>query len=96
MSEEAAVKNDSFADLVQHALDKDYNKANKVFGNLMQAKIGDALDQEKIRLADQIYNGVEADAENDEDIVGDEDGDDQLDLDFEAEGEPEEEENEEE
>jgi len=96
MSEEAAVKNDSFADLVQHALDKDYNKANKVFGNLMQAKIGDALDQEKIRLADQIYNGVEADAENDEDIVGDEDGDDQLDLDFEAEGEPEEEENKEE
>jgi len=96
MSEEAAVKNDSFADLVQHALDKDYNKANKVFGNLMQAKIGDALDQEKIRLADQIYNGVEADAENDEDIVGDEDGDDQLDLDLEAEGEPEEEENEEE
>ena len=93
MSEEAAVKNDSFADLVQHALDKDYNKANKVFGNLMQAKIGDALDQEKIRLADQIYNGVEADAENDEDIVGDEDGDDQLDLDLEAEGEPEEEEN---
>ena len=96
MSEEAAVKNDSFADLVQHALDKDYNKANKVFGNLMQAKIGDALDQEKIRLADQIYNGVEADAENDEDIVGDEDGDDQLDLDLEAEGEPEEEENKEE
>ena len=96
MSEEAAVKNDSFADLVQHALDKDYNKANKVFGNLMQAKIGDALDQEKIRLADQIYNGVEADAENDEDIVGDEDGDDQLDLDLEAEGEPEEEEKEEE
>ncbi len=96
MSEEAAVKNDSFADLVQHALDKDYNNANKVFGNLMQAKIGDALDQEKIRLADQIYNGVEADAENDEDTVGDEDGDDQLDLDLEAEGEPEEEENKEE
>ena len=98
MSEEAAVKTDSFADLVQHALDKDYNNANKVFGNLMQAKIGNALDQEKIRLADQIYNGVEADAENDEndeDIVGDEDGDDQLDLDFEAEGESEEEETEE-
>src|SRR5210317_240787 len=97
MSEEAAaVKNDSFADLVQHALDKDYNNANKVFGNLMLAKIGDALDQEKIRLADQIYNGVEADAENDEDTMGDEDGDDQLNLDLEAESEPEEEENEEE
>lgn len=46
-------------DLIQHALDQDYNKAGEVFGNLMGQKIGDALDQQKIALADQIYNGVE-------------------------------------
>lgn len=95
LSEEEQQTN-SFADLVQHALDKDYNNANKVFGDLMNAKISDALDQEKIRLADQIYNGVEADAENDEDVVGDENDDDQLNLDLETEGESEEDQDEEE
>ena len=76
-------------DLVQHALDQDYNKANKIFGDMMGTKINDVLDQEKIRLADQIYNGVEADDEDDDDIMGDEDGDDQLELDLDAEDESE-------
>jgi len=89
MSEEAVETNPSFADLVQHAVDKDYNKANKIFGDLMGSKINDALEQEKIRLADQIYNGVDPDAEDDEDILGDEDGDDQLDLELETEDESE-------
>ena len=48
-------------DLVQHALAQDFNKANKIFGDLMGTKIQDALDQEKIKLADQIYNGAELD-----------------------------------
>lgn len=74
MSEEA-VENNPFQELVRHALDQDYNKANKIFGDLMGTKVNDALDQEKIRLADQIYNGVTDAAEDDEDIVGDEDGD---------------------
>lgn len=47
------------ADLVQHALDQDYNKANKVFGDVMGVRINDILDQEKVKLADQLYNGVE-------------------------------------
>jgi len=77
-------------DLVQNALDQDYNKANKIFGDMMGTKINDVLDQERIRLADQIYNGVEADDEDDDDIMGDEDGDDQLELDLEADSESEE------
>ena len=69
-------------DLVQHALAQDFNKANKIFGDLMGTKIQDALDQEKIKLADQIYNGAELDDDpedeemdlEDEDIeAGDED-----------------------
>ena len=47
------------ADLVQHALDQDFNKANKVFGDVMGTRINDILDQEKVKLADQIYNGVQ-------------------------------------
>lgn len=46
-------------DLIQSALDQDYNKANQVFGDLMGEKISDALDQQKANIAAQIYNGVE-------------------------------------
>jgi protein required for attachment to host cells len=70
--------------LVQQALDQDYNKASKTFGEIMSAKLSDVLDQEKIRIAGQIYNGVEPDDEDEEDILGDEDGD-QLELDLETE-----------
>ena len=69
------VQTNPLEDLVQHALDQDYNKANQIFGDLMGTKITDVLDQEKIRLADQIYNGVDEDE-------GEED-DDQLELDLE-------------
>ena len=51
-------------DMIQHALDKDYNKANQVFGELMTVKMSDLLDQEKIKLAGQIYNGDEPDDED--------------------------------
>ena len=63
------------ADLVQPALDQDYNKANKVFGDVMGVRINDVLDQEKIKLADQLYNGVEP--EEDEEVE-----DEQLELDL--------------
>ena len=53
-------------DLVQYALDQDYNKASEVFGNAMSIKIQDVLDQEKVKLANQIYNGVEEDEEDEE------------------------------
>ena len=73
-------------ELIQNALDQDYNKANKVFGNMMTVKLDDLLDQEKVRLADQIFNGA-SDVENDDDDVGDEDGTDQLELELEPESE---------
>jgi len=46
-------------ELIQQALDQDFNNANKTFNNIMQVKLADVLDQEQIRLADQIYNGVD-------------------------------------
>ena len=68
-------------DMIQHAMDNEYTKANNVFNDLMTVKLNDLLDQEEIRLADTIYNGVD-----DEDI---EDDDDQLELDLETEDESE-------
>ena len=62
-------------DLIQQALDADYNKANKIFSDVMTIKVQDVLDQEKVRLADQIYNGAEPE---DEDDITDEDLEDEI------------------
>tara|TARA_B100000927_G_scaffold49302_1_gene36075 strand:+ start:6316 stop:6660 length:345 start_codon:yes stop_codon:yes gene_type:complete len=68
--------------MVQHAMDQDFNKANQVFGDIMSLKVQDLLDQEKTRLADAIYNNA-TDPASEEDIMGD----DQLELDLEDETE---------
>lgn len=60
-----AVETNPIQDLINHSLDQDFTKAGKTFGDIMTLKMNDILDQEKIRLSDQIYNGVEND-ENDE------------------------------
>ena len=56
-------------DLIKASLAKDYNNANKIFGEVMTIKMSDLLDQEKVRMADQVYNGAEEEEEelNDED-----------------------------
>ena len=77
-------------ELIGQALDQDFAKANQSFNDIITVKMSDLLDQEKIRLADQIYNGVEPDAMDDEeDILGDEDGLDEVDTDIEADDESE-------
>jgi hypothetical protein len=63
-------------DLIQAAFNQDYNKANEVFGDLMGAKVTDALDQEKIGIANQLYNTAEPEE------VDDEVDDEELDLDI--------------
>ena len=65
--------------LIQHAMDQEYSKANDIFKDVMTIKLNDLLDQEQVRMADQIFNGVE-----DEDL---EDDVEQLKLDLEGEGE---------
>ena len=74
--QEVKTEDNPLRDLVQHSLDQDYNKANKIFNDVIQVKLSDVLDQEKIKLADQLYNGQPAEAD---DTEGDED---QLELDL--------------
>lgn len=85
MSEETMeneVETNPLQDMIQHAIDQDFNKANDLFNSMMTIKMSDLLDQEKVNLAGQIYNGEEPDEEDD----------DQLELDLEAEDDSEEEE----
>ena len=74
MSEEATaeVEANPIQDMINYALDQNFNKANNVFNDMMTVKMSDLLDQEKINLAGQIYNGEEPE-------------DDQLELDLETE-----------
>ena len=77
--QEVETEDNPLKNLVQHSLDQDYNKANKIFSDVISVKLNDVLDQEKIKLADQLYNGQPAE---EDDTEGNED---QLELDLDNE-----------
>ncbi len=81
MSEEVqAVEANPLNDMIQHALDQNFNKANELFNDMISVKLTDVLDQEKARLADEIYNGAEPEEDDfDEEQL-------ELDLEDDAEG----------
>lgn len=60
-------------DLIQYSIDKNYAQASKSFNDVMTIKLGDLMDQEKIRMADQVYNGAPDGSKED---------DEQLELDL--------------
>lgn len=60
-------------DLINSVIDQDFAKAEPTFKEIMTAKMDDALEQEKIAMADIMFNGAEVDeeesAEVDDDIT---------------------------
>ena len=77
-----AVETNPIEDLINHSLNQDYNKANEIFGSVVGQKLDVALEQEKIRLANSVYNGIDPNEEEDDDV---EMGGDQLEFDLESE-----------
>jgi len=62
-------------DLINSVVDQDFSKAAPTFAEIMRDKMDDALEQEKIAQADQIFNGHEPDEEEsmeDDDDISDE------------------------
>ena len=63
-------------DLINSVVDQDFSKAAPSFKEIMDTKISDAMEQERIAIADQIFNGHETDeeesAEPDDDITDEE------------------------
>ena len=49
--------------LIQQATDRDYAGAGQTFAEIMAAKMTDALDQERIKVSGEVYNGLEAEDE---------------------------------
>ena len=78
-------------DLIKASLAKDYNNANKIFGEVMTIKMSDLLDQEKVRMADQVYNGAEEEPEEDPDLNDEKEHEEDLESE-ETDEEPEDEE----
>ena len=69
-------------DLINNILDQDFAKAEPTFKDVMAAKIDDALEQEKIAIADYVFNGAEVDEEESSDLdddITDEDMEDAID-----------------
>jgi hypothetical protein len=64
----------SIEDLINNVVDQDFAKAGPTFQELMQDRMNDALEQEKISVAGSIFNGeepeeeVEMEAEDDIDV----------------------------
>jgi len=58
--------------LISNINGKDFAKAQVIFDDMMNAKVTDALDKEKVKLAGQLFNG---NPEDDEDLVDEVEGD---------------------
>ena len=64
---EDPIEENPINDLINHSLNQDYNKANEIFGNILGQKLDIALEQEKIKMADLVYNGDEEEEELEDD-----------------------------
>ena len=66
----------STEDFIDSIMDKDFNSAQGKFGDMMQDRISDALEQQKIAVAGTMFGEPEDDAEDlddDDDVEWDDD-----------------------
>jgi len=61
-------------DIINNVVKQDFSKAGPTFAEIMNQKVDDALEQEKISVASQVFNQV-TDGENDEEIISDPEAD---------------------
>lgn len=66
-------------DLINNVAAQDFSKAGVTFNELMQSRMHDAIEQEKIAVAGQIFNGVDPDEEQLDLPLEDSDEDDEED-----------------
>ena len=51
----------AIGDLIDYSANGEFNQANGIFNELMAGRIGDAIEQEKVAMADTVYNRSEED-----------------------------------
>jgi hypothetical protein len=72
-------------DLIATSAEKDFVSSDKIFAELMQNKIDNAMETEKIRVAGEIYNEMDPIGDEDQIEMDLEDDEEQLELDLEDE-----------
>jgi len=65
--------------LIQAISDKNFSAATEIFNDQIGQRMASALDQEKIGIADAVYNGVQAAADDDQQDIDDDDTDVDID-----------------
>lgn len=68
------------AELINQVNNQDFAKAGPMFADIINAKLGDALEAEKIKVADTIFNAANEDELEDEDIDDPDDEDEDIDT----------------
>lgn len=71
----------SVEDLINYITDQNFSKAEVTLNDLMSDKMNDALEQEKIAVANQIFNGVEEEEEFDDEDLDEEEEEFEFDED---------------
>ena len=89
MADDIDANNDAIRDLLKSIEDKNFTQAERQFNDEISARLQNNLDQAKMRIAGQIFNGEEPDEEDTENDELD-DYEDQLIADEETEEESEE------
>lgn len=89
MADEIDANNDAIRDLLKSIEDKNFTQAEKQFNDEISDRLQNTLDQAKMKIAGQIFNGEEPDEEEPENDELD-DYEDQLIADEEAEEDTEE------
>ena len=77
-------------DIINNVANQDFSKAQPTFAELMKQKVNDALEQEKIAVANQIFNSEEpeeAEEESEEDSDEASESEDHIENDEESEEE---------
>jgi len=69
----------SVEDLINHITDENFSKAEITLNDLLADRMNDALEQEKIAVANQIYNGVDPEDQLELDLDEEDDLDDEED-----------------
>jgi len=71
----------AIGDMIDYSANGDFNKANNIFNDLIAGRVQTALDQEKIAIANSVYNGGEEEDQLDLPLEDDEEySDEELDA----------------
>ena len=71
----------SIEDLIDNITGQEYAKAEPMFHELLQSKVNDALEAEKVKVAGQIFNGEEEQLEmdfDDDELETEEDSEEEI------------------